>query len=161
MPPRKKSTRTARAQPASARVNAIAPLVTMYSMYCERKFEIEPVEVIYYDGNSTLELCPYDMKVSLSDINLTTGLSLEAMRHTVLSSFGFDREGKVFGVDLKDGTCIPADLVVVAIGFFLNPSLFEGQLTIEKRGIIVNNQLKHVDAAGKSARHVVAAITVH
>ncbi|GKC96488.1 hypothetical protein Tco_1161930 [Tanacetum coccineum] len=54
--------------------------VTMFSMYCERKFEIEPVEVIYYDQKSHIspELCPYDMKVSLADINRTTGLSLEA-----------------------------------------------------------------------------------
>ncbi|PWA80427.1 tRNA synthetase beta subunit family protein [Artemisia annua] len=55
--------------------------VTMYSMYCEWKFEIEPVEVIYYDEKFYifLELCPYNMKVSLSDINRTTGLSLEAI----------------------------------------------------------------------------------
>ncbi|PWA41218.1 F-box domain, Leucine-rich repeat domain, L domain-like protein [Artemisia annua] len=51
-------------------------------------------------------------------------------------------EHNVFGVDLKDATCIRVDLVVVAIGFFLNTSLFEGQLTIKKRGIIVNNQLQ-------------------
>ncbi|GJX68541.1 phenylalanine--tRNA ligase beta subunit, cytoplasmic-like protein, partial [Tanacetum coccineum] len=55
-------------------------IVTMFSMYCERKFEIEPVEVIYYDGKSHIspELCPYDMEVSLADINRTLGLSLEA-----------------------------------------------------------------------------------
>ncbi|GJS26287.1 hypothetical protein Tco_0486907, partial [Tanacetum coccineum] len=60
--------------------------VTMFSMYCERKFEIEPVEVIYYDQKSHIspELCPYDMKVSLADINRTTGLSLEANEATCL-----------------------------------------------------------------------------
>ncbi|XP_076917351.1 phenylalanine--tRNA ligase beta subunit, cytoplasmic-like [Bidens hawaiensis] len=55
-------------------------MVTMFSMYCERKFEVEPVEVTYSDGKSYIcpELSPYDMKVSLSYINRIAGVSLEA-----------------------------------------------------------------------------------
>ena len=92
---------------------------------------------------------------------------------------------QVTGVNLKDGTYLPADLVVVGIGIRPNTSLFEGQLTLEKGGIKVNSRLQtsnssvyavgdvasfpvkifgetrrleHVDAARKSARHAVAAI---
>lgn len=52
----------------------------MFSMYCERKFEVEPVEVTYSDGKFYIcpELSPYDMKVSLSYINRIAGVSLEA-----------------------------------------------------------------------------------
>ncbi|KAI3794057.1 hypothetical protein L1987_36682 [Smallanthus sonchifolius] len=55
-------------------------MVTMFSVYCERKFEVEPVEVTYSDGKSYIcpELSPYDMKVSLSYINRIAGVSLEA-----------------------------------------------------------------------------------
>ncbi|KAF5799682.1 putative monodehydroascorbate reductase (NADH) [Helianthus annuus] len=107
------------------------------------------------------------------------------VKGTVLSSFVFDEDGKVTGVNLKDGTDLPADLVVVGIGIRPNTSLFEGQLTLEKGGIKVNSRLQtsnssvyavgdvasfpvkifgesrrleHVDAARKSARHAVAAI---
>ncbi|KAI7741366.1 hypothetical protein M8C21_000826 [Ambrosia artemisiifolia] len=107
------------------------------------------------------------------------------VKGTVLSSFAINPEGKVTGVNLKDGSYLPADLVVVGIGIRPNTSLFEGQLTLEKGGIKVNSQLQtsnssvyavgdvasfplkvfgeirrleHVDAARKSARHAVAAI---
>ncbi|GJU10595.1 phenylalanine--tRNA ligase beta subunit, cytoplasmic [Tanacetum coccineum] len=55
-------------------------MVTMFSVYCERKFEVEPVEVIYPDGKSYIcpELSPYHMKVSLAYINGIAGISLEA-----------------------------------------------------------------------------------
>ncbi|KAC9800217.1 hypothetical protein E3N88_45234 [Mikania micrantha] len=54
--------------------------VTMFSVYCERKFEVEPVEVTYPDGKSYIcpELSSYDMNVSLSYINRIAGVSLEA-----------------------------------------------------------------------------------
>lgn len=63
----------------------------MFSMYCERKFEIEPVEVIYPDEKSCIypQLCPYDMKVSLAYINSITGLSLEANEVQFLLSLDF------------------------------------------------------------------------
>ncbi|GMJ08817.1 monodehydroascorbate reductase 4, MONODEHYDROASCORBATE REDUCTASE 4 [Hibiscus trionum] len=104
---------------------------------------------------------------------------------TVLSSFEFDSNGKVTAVNLRDGSCLPADLVVVGIGIRPNTSLFEGQLTLEKGGIKVNGKLQtsidsvyavgdvavfpvklfgetrrleHVDLARKSAKHAVAAI---
>ncbi|XP_076944806.1 monodehydroascorbate reductase 4, peroxisomal-like [Bidens hawaiensis] len=107
------------------------------------------------------------------------------VKGTVLSSFVFDEDGKVNGVNLKDGTNLPADLVVVGIGIRPNTGLFEGQLTLEKGGIKVNSRLQtsnssvyavgdvasfpvkifgesrrleHVDAARKSARHAVTAI---
>ncbi|KAL4559270.1 hypothetical protein LXL04_031407 [Taraxacum kok-saghyz] len=55
-------------------------MVTMFSVYCERKFEVEPVEVIYPDGKSHIcpQLSPYDMDVSLSYINGIAGVTLEA-----------------------------------------------------------------------------------
>ncbi|XP_076908656.1 monodehydroascorbate reductase 4, peroxisomal-like [Bidens hawaiensis] len=107
------------------------------------------------------------------------------VKGTVMSSFVINPEGKVTGVNLKDGSYHPADLVVVGIGIRPNTSLFEGQLTLEKGGIKVNSQLQtsnssvyavgdvasfpvkifgeirrleHVDAARKSARHAVSAI---
>uniref|UniRef100_A0A1J3K6I5 monodehydroascorbate reductase (NADH) n=1 Tax=Noccaea caerulescens TaxID=107243 RepID=A0A1J3K6I5_NOCCA len=107
------------------------------------------------------------------------------VKGTVLTSFEFESNKKVTGVNLKDGSQLPADLVVVGIGIRPNTSLFEGQLTIEKGGIKVNGKmqssdssvyaigdvatfpvklfgdmrrLEHVDSARKSARHVVSAI---
>nr|GMC97329.1 monodehydroascorbate reductase 4, peroxisomal [Ipomoea batatas] len=104
---------------------------------------------------------------------------------TVLTSFDFDDDGKVTAVNLRDGTKLPADMVVVGIGIRPNTSLFEGQLTLEKGGIKVNGRmqssnssvyavgdvaafpvkifgetrrLEHVDSARKSARHAVSAI---
>lgn len=92
---------------------------------------------------------------------------------------------QVTAVNLKDGSWLPADMVVVGIGIRPNTALFEGQLTMEKGGIKVNGQmqasdssvyavgdvaafpvklfgetrrLEHVDSARKSARHAVAAI---
>ncbi|KAI3736793.1 hypothetical protein L2E82_26780 [Cichorium intybus] len=55
-------------------------MVTMFSVYCERKFEVEPVEVIYSDGKSYVypDLSPYDMEVRLSYINGICGVTLEA-----------------------------------------------------------------------------------
>ncbi|KAF4381566.1 monodehydroascorbate reductase 4, peroxisomal [Cannabis sativa] len=107
------------------------------------------------------------------------------VKGTVLSSFEIDTDGKVTAVILKDGTHLPADMVVVGIGIRPNTSLFEGQLTLEKGGIKVNGKLQssnssvyavgdvaafpvklfgeirrleHVDSARKSARHAVAVI---
>ncbi|KAM1544347.1 hypothetical protein ACFX10_044822 [Malus domestica] len=92
---------------------------------------------------------------------------------------------KVTAVNLRDGSSLPADVVVVGIGIRPNKSLFEGQLTLEKGGIKVNGKmqssnssvyavgdvatfpvkvfgesrrLEHVDSARKSARHAVTAI---
>nr|GMD58097.1 monodehydroascorbate reductase 4, peroxisomal [Ipomoea batatas] len=107
------------------------------------------------------------------------------IKGTTLASFDFDADMKVDTVNLRDGTKLPADMVVVGIGIRPNTSLFEGQLTIEKGGIKVNGEfqssnssvyavgdvaafplkifgetrrLEHVDSARKSARHAVAAI---
>ncbi|XP_031116349.1 monodehydroascorbate reductase 4, peroxisomal-like [Ipomoea triloba] len=107
------------------------------------------------------------------------------IKGTTLASFDFDADNKVDTVNLRDGTKLPADMVVVGIGIRPNTSLFEGQLTIEKGGIKVNGEfqssnssvyavgdvaafplkifgetrrLEHVDSARKSAQHAVAAI---
>lgn len=92
---------------------------------------------------------------------------------------------QVTAVNLRDGSKLSTDMVVVGIGIRPNTGLFEGQLTLEKGGIKVNGmlqssnssvyaigdvaafpvkvfgetrRLEHVDSARKSARHVVAAI---
>ncbi|KAG4128556.1 hypothetical protein ERO13_D09G026700v2 [Gossypium hirsutum] len=107
------------------------------------------------------------------------------IRGTILSSFEFDSNGKVTAVNLRDGSQIPVDMVVVGIGIRPNTSLFEGQLTMEKGGIKVNGKLQtsndsvyavgdvavfpvdlcgrirrleHVDSARKTAKHVAAVI---
>ncbi|CAN6717602.1 unnamed protein product [Malus baccata var. baccata] len=61
-------------------------IVTAFSAYCERKFEIEPVEVLYSDGNSHVypDLSIYNMDVSLSYVNSCAGVSLEAKEVTDL-----------------------------------------------------------------------------
>ncbi|KAL0360099.1 UNVERIFIED_CONTAM: Phenylalanine--tRNA ligase beta subunit, cytoplasmic [Sesamum radiatum] len=60
-------------------------MVTMFSVYCERKFEVEPVEVIYPDGKSYIcpDLSLYQMVVPLSYITSAVGISLPA--HEVAS----------------------------------------------------------------------------
>ncbi|GMH14375.1 hypothetical protein Nepgr_016216 [Nepenthes gracilis] len=107
------------------------------------------------------------------------------IKGTALTSFDVNADGKVTGVNLRDGARIPADMVVVGIGIRPNTSLFEGQLSLEKGGIKVNGQmqtshgsvyavgdvaafpvklfgetrrLEHVDSARRSARHAVASI---
>ncbi|CAI9780626.1 unnamed protein product [Fraxinus pennsylvanica] len=107
------------------------------------------------------------------------------IKGTMLTSFDFNTDGKVTAVNLRDGSKLPADMVVIGIGIRPNTSLFEGQLTLEKGGIKVNGRmqssngsiyavgdvaafpvkifgeirrLEHVDCARKSARHAVAAI---
>lgn len=110
---------------------------------------------------------------------------VQFVKGTVLTSFDFDSDQKVTAVNLRDGTKLPADMVIVGIGIRPNTSLFEGQLTLEKGGIKVNGRmqssnnsvyavgdvatfpvkifsetrrLEHVDFARKAARHAVAAI---
>ncbi|KAL2467624.1 putative phenylalanine--tRNA ligase beta subunit [Forsythia ovata] len=55
-------------------------MVTMFSVYCERKLEVEPVEVTYSDGKSFIypDLSLYQMVVPLSYITSTVGVSLPA-----------------------------------------------------------------------------------
>uniref|UniRef100_A0A7N0URX8 phenylalanine--tRNA ligase n=1 Tax=Kalanchoe fedtschenkoi TaxID=63787 RepID=A0A7N0URX8_KALFE len=55
-------------------------MVTAFSVYCKKKFEVEPVKVVYSDGKSHIypDLSVYDMDVSLSYINGAIGVSLEA-----------------------------------------------------------------------------------
>lgn len=52
--------------------------VSMFSMYCEKKFEVEPVEVTYTDGRSYVspDLSLYQMVVPLSYIHSIVGVKL-------------------------------------------------------------------------------------
>ncbi|XP_031285396.1 phenylalanine--tRNA ligase beta subunit, cytoplasmic [Pistacia vera] len=61
-------------------------MVTMFSAYCERKYEVEPVEVIYADGKSYVypDLSVFSMDVPVSYINGTIGISLGAEEVTSL-----------------------------------------------------------------------------
>ncbi|XWS50856.1 hypothetical protein CRYUN_Cryun12cG0125500 [Craigia yunnanensis] len=54
-------------------------MVTTFSAYCGRKFEVEPVEVILFDGNSSVypDLSEYNMEVPLSYITGSIGVPLE------------------------------------------------------------------------------------
>ena len=65
--------------------------VTAFSVYCEKKFEIEPVEVTYSDGKSYTypDLSVYNMEVPLSYINGAIGVSLEAEEACNFLSFVF------------------------------------------------------------------------
>ncbi|KHN05093.1 Mitogen-activated protein kinase kinase kinase 1 [Glycine soja] len=60
--------------------------VIAFSEYCENKFVIEPVEVIFSDGNSNIypDLSVYNMEVSLSYITGLIGVSLEAEEVIIL-----------------------------------------------------------------------------
>ncbi|KAM3272865.1 hypothetical protein ACQJBY_042750 [Aegilops geniculata] len=54
-------------------------MVAMFSEYCENKFEVEPVEVVSYDGSTAIypDLSCYKMEVALSDIVGPIGISLD------------------------------------------------------------------------------------
>nr|XP_034587096.1 phenylalanine--tRNA ligase beta subunit, cytoplasmic isoform X2 [Setaria viridis] len=55
-------------------------MVTMFSEYCENKFEVEPVEVVHHDGSKTVypDLSCYKMEAPLSHILGPIGISLDA-----------------------------------------------------------------------------------
>lgn len=55
-------------------------MVTMFSVYCERKFEVEPVKVTYTDGRSFVcpDLSLYHISVPLSYITSLVGVNLQA-----------------------------------------------------------------------------------
>jgi len=61
-------------------------MVTTFSEFCARKFEIEPVEVTYDDGKSYIypDLAVYDMEVPLSFITDSIGVSLKVEQVTSL-----------------------------------------------------------------------------
>ncbi|CAL0307158.1 unnamed protein product [Lupinus luteus] len=61
-------------------------MVTTFSEYCENKFVVEPVEVIYSDGESHIypDLSVYNMEVSLPYLSGLIGVSLEAEEVTKL-----------------------------------------------------------------------------
>ncbi|CAA6660952.1 unnamed protein product [Spirodela intermedia] len=55
-------------------------MVTMFSEYCERKFEVEPVKVVYANGSSQIypDLSDYTLEVPLSYITSQVGIKMEA-----------------------------------------------------------------------------------
>ncbi|XP_015577269.1 phenylalanine--tRNA ligase beta subunit, cytoplasmic [Ricinus communis] len=61
-------------------------MVTIFSAYCKKKFEVEPVEVIYPDGKSNVypDLSVYNMEVPLSYITGSIGVSLKTEEITSL-----------------------------------------------------------------------------
>ncbi|KAG4172388.1 hypothetical protein ERO13_A12G270300v2 [Gossypium hirsutum] len=61
-------------------------MVTTFSTYCKRKFEVEPVEVISFDGKSSVypDLSEYNMEVPLSYITGSIGVPLEVDEVTSL-----------------------------------------------------------------------------
>jgi nitrite reductase (NADH) large subunit len=70
---------------------------------------------------------------------------------------GFVGSGKVEGVELADGTIIPADLVVIAIGVRPNTDLARAAGLAVDRGIVVDDQMASDDPAifaiGECAQH--------
>ncbi|CAL4910307.1 unnamed protein product [Urochloa decumbens] len=57
-------------------------MVTMFSEYCENKFEVEPVEVVYHDGSKTVypDLSCYKIEAPLSEILGPIGISLDVQQ---------------------------------------------------------------------------------
>ncbi|KAL4333216.1 hypothetical protein GQ457_07G001860 [Hibiscus cannabinus] len=141
------------------------------------------VTMVFPEAHCMPRLFPAKIATYYEDYYESKGVKF--IRGTILSSFEFDSNGQVTAVNLRDGSRIPADMVVVGIGIRPNTSLFKGQLAMEKGGIKVNgkfktsndsvyavgdvavfpvdlcgkiHRLEHVDSARKSAKHVVAAI---
>lgn len=58
---------------------SVCSQVTTFSEYCKRKYEVEPVEVIYADGKSYVcpDLSVYNMEVPLPYISGSIGVSLK------------------------------------------------------------------------------------
>ncbi|XP_068634508.1 phenylalanine--tRNA ligase beta subunit, cytoplasmic isoform X2 [Aristolochia californica] len=61
-------------------------VVTMFSGYCQRRFEVEPVEVVYPDGKAYIypDLSVSKMEVPLSYVTGSIGVDLEAEQVTNL-----------------------------------------------------------------------------
>ncbi|CAN6246403.1 unnamed protein product [Urochloa humidicola] len=117
--------------------------------------------------------------------NYYTSKGVTFIKGNAVSSLEISSSGKVTTAILRDGRCLPADMVVVGIGARANTTLFEGQLAMDKGGIKVNGQMQasdasvyavgdvatlpvklfggerrrfeHVDCARRTARHAVAA----
>nr|CAB3465698.1 unnamed protein product [Digitaria exilis] len=70
-------------------------MVTMFSEYCENKFEVEPVEVVNHDGSKTVypDLSCYQMEAPLSDIVGPIGISLDE-KQDVAIAYGYNNVPK-------------------------------------------------------------------
>ncbi|XP_068642976.1 monodehydroascorbate reductase 4, peroxisomal-like [Aristolochia californica] len=154
-------------------------------MECAASLVINKINVtmVFPEAHCMARLFTQKMAQYYEDYYKSKGVKF--VKGTVLSSFETNSDGKVTAVILRDGTRLPADMVVVGIGIRANTSLFDDQLALEKGGIKVNGRLQtsdssvyavgdvaafpvklfneirrleHVDSARKSARHAVAAI---
>jgi phenylalanyl-tRNA synthetase beta chain len=69
----------------------------MFSEYCENKFEVEPVEVVYHDGSKTVypDLSCYKMEVSLSDLIGPIGITKDVMDEKQVSFARFSMSPKI------------------------------------------------------------------
>ncbi|KAF2325658.1 hypothetical protein GH714_032296 [Hevea brasiliensis] len=77
-------------------------MVTTFSAYCKRKFEVEPVEVIYSDGKAYVypDLSSYNMEVPLSYITGSIGVSFKAEEVTsLLNRMQLQAEQSASGAD--------------------------------------------------------------
>lgn len=79
-------------------------MVTMFSIYCERKFEVVPVEVVYANGKTSVhpDLSLSKMEVSLAYITGSIGVELEANEVTSLLS---KMQLHAKQADSSDGLC--------------------------------------------------------
>ncbi|KAL4347089.1 hypothetical protein GQ457_17G027170 [Hibiscus cannabinus] len=79
-------------------------MVTTFATYCERKFEVEPVEVISFDGSSSVypDLSEYNMEVPLSYITGSIGVPLEVDEVTnLLKRMQLDAENSGSGQNIS------------------------------------------------------------
>lgn len=179
------ATRLVNVMQSSAGGNAIVIGGGYIGMECAASLVINKINatMVFPEAQCMARLFTPKIASHYEDFYISKGVRF--VKGTVLSSFEFNSEGKVTGVNLRDGSQLAADMVVVGIGIRPNTSLFEGQLTLEKGGIKVNGhmqssnssvyavgdvacfpvkllgetrRLEHVDSARKSARHAVAAI---
>ncbi|RZR73009.1 hypothetical protein BHM03_00019150 [Ensete ventricosum] len=76
--------------------------VTMFSEYCENKFEIEPVEVVNSDGKSNIypDLSIIKMEVPLSDLVDPIGISLDATEVLISAVFS-----GIYFTNVVNGLC--------------------------------------------------------
>ncbi|XXG69204.1 hypothetical protein AAC387_Pa06g2132 [Persea americana] len=79
-------------------------MVTMFSIYCERKFEVVPVEVVYSNGKTSVhpDLSLSKMEVSLAYITGSIGVELEA-NEDVSIAYGFNKIPKTKPTSMTQG----------------------------------------------------------
>ncbi|CAN6574972.1 unnamed protein product [Malus baccata var. baccata] len=170
---------------ASLVINRMNVTMVFPEEHCMARLFTPKIASFYEEFYKSKGVKKVDVKFFWNNMNFEWLLS--CFRHNKFCTF-LNRENigsMVTAVNLRDGSSLPAGVVVVGIGIRPNKSLFEGQLTLEKGGIKVNGKmqssnssvyavgdvatfpvkvfgesrrLEHVDSARKSARHAVTAI---